>query len=64
MDYFHNGKGRGSIGNYLWKTYDDYTAQGQEVSPSVKMVPRNAVAHALLFDGISKGGARPRTCHA
>ncbi|ETS64630.1 gpi anchored protein [Moesziomyces aphidis] len=30
MDYFHNGKGRGSIGNYLWKTYDDYTAQGQE----------------------------------
>lgn len=30
MDYFHNGKGRGSIGNYLWKTYDDDTAQGQE----------------------------------
>ncbi len=56
MDYFHNGKGRGSIGNYLWKTYDDYTAQGQEVSLSVKVFPRKAVAHALFSMASPKAG--------
>ncbi|SNX87362.1 related to GPI anchored protein [Melanopsichium pennsylvanicum] len=30
MNYFYNGGGRGSIHNYLWKTYNDSTAQGQE----------------------------------
>nr|CDI53953.1 gpi anchored protein [Melanopsichium pennsylvanicum 4] len=30
LNYFYNGKGRGSIHNYLWTTYNDSTAQGQE----------------------------------